>query len=315
MKNTIATQIGSLDTPLSPLKLAAHAVAWGKLGEGTDRQPLPLRSFIEPIDIKEELRKDTIETHRVMDEYFDKAEAHQRHMNALYSAIIGLNLAQSDFTHHGKHSIKFEVLQDAGVIMAIATCDTIPEWRVENDLIYISTFLNLSLRGAHDKFRCDAYHSLKNFINKEASFDSKLKEDPEPELENQIPPQGQASDFIHLAQKAQDSMSMAQKRERLMALHANLNAEGLAIMGAKNADYSGGTGDPYANFRAAEVLGIPAELGILMRCMDKIQRIRSFVTNGKLQVKSESVRDAIVDVRNCMVLLAGMIEDREWEGK
>jgi hypothetical protein len=89
-----------------------------------------------------------------------------------------------------------------------------------------------------------------------------------------------------------------------------MTAECLEIMKAKNADYTGG-GDPFANFKMIETLGIPAELGILIRMMDKIQRVRSFAVNGELQVKNESVMDALEDIINYAILCAGVIKDRE----
>lgn len=99
-------------------------------------------------------------------------------------------------------------------------------------------------------------------------------------------------------------------RDELLTLHDKLCGDAKSIMEAKNKDYTGGTADPFANFRASEVLGVPAQLGILIRCIDKFQRIRSFVVNGELAVKNEPVDDAIRDVINYMVLLGGMIQEK-----
>lgn len=101
--------------------------------------------------------------------------------------------------------------------------------------------------------------------------------------------------------------------EDLAALRERMFKECTAIMEAKNADYTAG-GGPFANFMAGEVLGVEAEIGILLRCLDKFQRIRSFVLKGELKVKEESVDDAIKDVINYMVLLSGVIENRKAEG-
>lgn len=101
-------------------------------------------------------------------------------------------------------------------------------------------------------------------------------------------------------------------REELFQLHLDTTAKCLAIMKKKNADYSGG-GGPFENFIAGEVIGVDAELGILMRSLDKFQRIRSFVHNGELQVKEESVDDAIEDVINYMILLKGLIKHKTAE--
>lgn len=96
----------------------------------------------------------------------------------------------------------------------------------------------------------------------------------------------------------------------LFELHEETFKKCLVIMKAKNQDYTGGTDDPFANFKASEIFGISAELGILVRCIDKFQRIRSFTVKGELAVKSESVDDAIEDVINYMVLLKGIIKDK-----
>lgn len=105
---------------------------------------------------------------------------------------------------------------------------------------------------------------------------------------------------------------MAENKQiaNLIHMHEQLTAECREIMRAKNADYTGG-GDIYANFKATEILGIPAELGILIRMMDKIQRIRSFVVNGELKVKDESVTDAVCDIINYAILCLGVIKDHE----
>lgn len=79
-------------------------------------------------------------------------------------------------------------------------------------------------------------------------------------------------------------------------------------MAAKNADYSHG-GSPFLNFRTAEILGVPAEKGLLIRVLDKIQRMKAFIDRGELSVQNESVEDAIEDVINYMILLKGMIRE------
>jgi hypothetical protein len=99
--------------------------------------------------------------------------------------------------------------------------------------------------------------------------------------------------------------------DQLLDLHRVLCGRAQTIMVAKNRDYRGAGDDPFANFRGSEFLGVDPILGILMRCMDKFQRIRSFATTGTLAVKSESFEDAVVDVINYMVLAAGMAKERE----
>lgn len=98
-------------------------------------------------------------------------------------------------------------------------------------------------------------------------------------------------------------------REELLALHEELCDRGRRIMQAKNQDYTAG-GGVFDNFKNSEVFGVPGELGLLLRVMDKLMRLKSFLVNGILVVKGEGVEDAIIDVINYMVMLDGMIKAR-----
>jgi hypothetical protein len=101
-------------------------------------------------------------------------------------------------------------------------------------------------------------------------------------------------------------------KEELIKLHETLSIASREIMIMKNNDYASATGnDPFANFRGSSFLGVEPEIGILMRSMDKFKRIETFVRTNNLEVKSESVQDAILDVINYMILLAGIIKDKE----
>lgn len=84
----------------------------------------------------------------------------------------------------------------------------------------------------------------------------------------------------------------------------------LEISKRKNADYCGGSEDPFANFKAVESLGISTEVGFLTRMMDKMKRISSFVEQGTLQVKDESVTDTLQDLANYACLMAGYIKSK-----
>jgi hypothetical protein len=86
--------------------------------------------------------------------------------------------------------------------------------------------------------------------------------------------------------------------------------EAYALMESKNHDYRGGSGDPFANFRRSVELGVEPEVGLLMRMLDKIQRIKTFATKGELAVKGEPVWDAIVDIINYAVLCYGLLIER-----
>lgn len=87
----------------------------------------------------------------------------------------------------------------------------------------------------------------------------------------------------------------------------------IEISRKKNADYTGDSDNPFANFQSVESLGISTEVGFLTRMMDKMSRIGSFVSNGELQVKDESVKDTLKDLANYSCLLAGYIESKKNE--
>lgn len=91
--------------------------------------------------------------------------------------------------------------------------------------------------------------------------------------------------------------------DKLLRLVAQTNDHCLEIMRRKNHDYTSGSRDVLANFRASQAIGVHPGLGILIRSIDKFKRIQTFIEQGTLQVNSESVLDAISDVINYMHLL------------
>jgi hypothetical protein len=96
----------------------------------------------------------------------------------------------------------------------------------------------------------------------------------------------------------------------LLDCHDQLCGRAKALMESKNRDYRGATEDPFANFRGAQFLGIDPIVGIAMRMMDKLQRVRAFATTGTLAVKAESFEDAVLDLINYSILMAGMASER-----
>ncbi len=100
----------------------------------------------------------------------------------------------------------------------------------------------------------------------------------------------------------------------LLELHDETTNKCRKIMEVKNNDYTGGKGsdDPFANFRSATILGVHPVTGILMRVMDKIQRIKTFTNDGQLSVKGETVDDACEDIINYAILAKAMLkQERE----
>jgi hypothetical protein len=101
-------------------------------------------------------------------------------------------------------------------------------------------------------------------------------------------------------------------RDELLKNHEVLCEKAYELMKRKNADYAGRKGvEPFANFTRCESMGVCAtEQGMLVRMIDKISRLSSFVEAGVFQVKDESLEDTIVDVINYAVLFASYVEDK-----
>ena len=86
-------------------------------------------------------------------------------------------------------------------------------------------------------------------------------------------------------------------------------AEALAIIKAKNHDYTR-VDDAFANFRISETyVGTPVEHGIMIRMSDKMARIGNLLTK-KAQVKDESLEDAMTDLSNYSLILRAYLEDK-----
>jgi len=97
----------------------------------------------------------------------------------------------------------------------------------------------------------------------------------------------------------------------LLQRHQYLCDTARELMSRKNHDYTAASGDPFANFRGSDYLGIKPELGILLRMQDKMMRVRTFVDKGELRVKGENVKDALIDLINYTALLYGLIKEQE----
>ncbi len=96
--------------------------------------------------------------------------------------------------------------------------------------------------------------------------------------------------------------------------HEDFCTRMVEITKKKNADYSGAGDDPFNNFRHVgnfvhtNALDIVA-VGFLTRMSDKFSRIGSFISNGELQVKDESVEDTLLDIANYSTLFAGYLRE------
>ena len=103
---------------------------------------------------------------------------------------------------------------------------------------------------------------------------------------------------------------MGMTRDELVQIHRELCERSCELMRRKSEDYATGH-DPFANFKRGEILGFAtAEEGLMLRVVDKVSRISTFLKKGHLNVENESVSDSIMDIINYMVLLQGMLEDK-----
>jgi hypothetical protein len=100
-------------------------------------------------------------------------------------------------------------------------------------------------------------------------------------------------------------------KEEFFVFAEKFFSECVEISRKKNADYTGKAADPFSNFQSVEVLGISTEVGFLTRMMDKMKRIASFVEQGNLQVKEESVKDTLQDLVMYGCLMAAYLESKK----
>ena len=64
---------------------------------------------------------------------------------------------------------------------------------------------------------------------------------------------------------------------------------------AKNHDYATAE-NPYKNLEGVERIGIEAWRGIVIRLMDKFERVQQYCVNGRLAVKGEGLEDTFADI-------------------
>ena len=90
-----------------------------------------------------------------------------------------------------------------------------------------------------------------------------------------------------------------------------LVTENLETMRRKNADYTSG-GSLFSNFQVSSFMDYEVSIlcGVQVRMLDKLQRIKSFLLKGKLEV-NESVLDAIDDLINYTMIYYGIYFENE----
>ena len=102
-------------------------------------------------------------------------------------------------------------------------------------------------------------------------------------------------------------------RDELIEFHERICSEARELMRAKNHDYAGeNTASPWMNFERSELMGLcKTEQAFMVRILDKVSRLITFIDAGQLQVKGEGVHDSIVDIINYMVLFSAFCKEKE----
>ena len=98
----------------------------------------------------------------------------------------------------------------------------------------------------------------------------------------------------------------------LFKIHQELCRKALNLMQKKNHDYAGKSGlEPFANFTRAEAMGITTtEKGMMVRLLDKMSRLSSFMDSGTFKVENEKLEDTILDVINYSILLHAYMTEK-----
>lgn len=102
-------------------------------------------------------------------------------------------------------------------------------------------------------------------------------------------------------------------KQQYMMFHEKFCQRMMDVTKRKNADYTGGGDDPFANFtKIGEIIQIPGItkeqivlIGFLTRMSDKMSRFGSYIANGSFQVTDESFIDTALDLANYSALMAG----------
>jgi len=97
--------------------------------------------------------------------------------------------------------------------------------------------------------------------------------------------------------------------ERLTELYSD-NVE---ISKRKNGDYAN-EDDPFQNFRACQAMGIPSEVGLVVRMTDKLARISNLI-HREAKVADESILDTLSDLANYAMILRMYLEQKQNENR
>ena len=79
----------------------------------------------------------------------------------------------------------------------------------------------------------------------------------------------------------------------------------------KNYDYATND-DSLSNLKLCKTLiGIPSWIGCVVRMLDKVSRVAEFARKGELKVKSENIRDTLIDLAVYSLLAVILMEEED----
>jgi hypothetical protein len=81
----------------------------------------------------------------------------------------------------------------------------------------------------------------------------------------------------------------------------------------KNKGYSGDNPDSWANFRMAEMFGVSAFKGCLIRMSDKFIRVSNLTKNPANDQVGENIKDTLIDLANYALIAICLMEEMENE--
>lgn len=101
-------------------------------------------------------------------------------------------------------------------------------------------------------------------------------------------------------------------KEEYFRFHEDFCRRMADVTRKKSRDYTGDSGDPFANFRVVEKLGIcSTETGFLVRMLDKMTRIANLADGREAAVFDERIEDTLFDCANYAALFAGYLKSKQ----
>lgn len=79
----------------------------------------------------------------------------------------------------------------------------------------------------------------------------------------------------------------------------------------KNAGYCGDSPDAFKNFRQAELFGISAFQGCLVRMSDKFMRVANLSKNAEADQVGEAITDTLLDLANYAIIAICLYEEEK----